>query len=106
MEQLEHYQHINPLYPMHITITDQCLYLGQSIEAIQLWQKTGVTIVALQRNENFQISPGPYAQLQLDDELYFVSDTDGWQRLHQFLYGTSQEKNSSGCLANRDELKI
>lgn len=111
MEQLEHYQHINPLYPMHIKITDQCLYLGQSIEAVQLWQKTGATIVALNRSENFQISPGPYAELQLDDELYFVSDADGWQRLHQFLYDTSREKISSVCSAdrkddfeNRDEL--
>ena len=86
-EQLEHYQHTNPLYPMHIKITMQCRFLGRSIKSLQLWQHTGTTVVALNHQGKFQVSPGPYAHLQAEDELYFVGDEGSWNKLHDFLYG-------------------
>ncbi len=60
----EHYKSMNPLAPFTLEITAQCRYLNQSIQEMQLWQRTGATLVALKRNDVLLRSPGPYTVLR------------------------------------------
>lgn len=73
VEQVEKYQHNDLLYPMHMKITKSCLYLGKSIKELSIWKRTGATIAAVNRKGQFIISPGPYAVIEPDDEIYFGS---------------------------------
>lgn len=88
VEQVEKYQHNDLLYPMHMKITKSCLYLGKSIKELSIWKRTGATIAAVNRKGQFIISPGPYAVIEPDDEIYFIGEEECWQRLYAFLYGT------------------
>lgn len=88
-----HYQYKNPLQPMKMSITEDCRYLGQSIGSIQLWQHTGVTIVAIENQDKTMIiSPGPYATFTAGEEIYFIGPTDSWLRLERFLYNTDENE--------------
>lgn len=87
---LAKYQHANPLIPMKTTLTEKCLYLGKTIGELNLWQHTGVTVVALGRDGIMQVSPGPYADFRAGDDVYFIGVTDSWQRMMNFLYGDMQ----------------
>ncbi|MBD8976310.1 GntR family transcriptional regulator [Veillonella magna] len=93
-EHLAHYQHTNPLQPLHMRVTEGCRYLGESIGTIKLWQNTGVTIVAIQSEGKMIISPGPYATLTAGEEIFFVGPEDSWQRLHHFLYNDMPTRKS------------
>lgn len=87
-ESVGHYQYKNPLQPMKMAITEGCRYLGQSIGSIQLWQHTGITIVAIEsKDKTMIISPGPYATFTAGEEIYFIGPADSWLRLERFLYG-------------------
>lgn len=88
-----HYQYKNPLQPMKMSITEDCRYLGQSIGSIQLWQHTGVTIVAIENQDKTMIiSPGPYATFTAGEDIYFIGPTDSWLRLERFLYNTDENE--------------
>lgn len=90
-ESVGHYQYKNPLQPMKMAITGACHYIGQSIGSIQLWQHTGVTIVAIEsQDKTMIISPGPYATFTAGEEIYFIGPADSWPRLERFLYGANE----------------
>ena len=77
---------MNPLMPFSIRITNQCKYLNKSVQDIQLWQHTGATMVGIKRDDVLLRSPGPYAVLQENDIIYFVSQEDADQKLREFLF--------------------
>lgn len=78
---------------MKMSITEDCRYLGQSIGSIQLWQHTGVTIVAIENQDKTMIiSPGPYATFTAGEEIYFIGPADSWLRLERFLYNTDENE--------------
>jgi len=92
-ESVGHYQYKNPLQPMKMAITEECRYLGQSIGSIQLWQHTGITIVAIEsQDKTMTISPGPYATFTAGEEIYFIGPADSWPRLKRFLYSENKEE--------------
>jgi K+/H+ antiporter YhaU regulatory subunit KhtT len=72
--------------PLEMTITDSCLHLRKTIGSMNLWNRTGATVVAIARNDEYIISPGPQASLQTGDVLYFVGDASTKQRLYAWLY--------------------
>lgn len=58
---------------------------GQSIGTLHFWQATGATIIALRRNQNTLLSPGPYAQLQEGDMVVFVGAPESVGAVEWFL---------------------
>ena len=58
---------------------------GQSIGTLHFWQATGATIIALRRNQNTLLSPGPYAQLQEGDMVVFVGAPESVGAVERFL---------------------
>lgn len=85
---VSHYQYTNPLQPMKMLIKENCKYLDQSIGSLQLWQHTGITVVAIEtKDKTMVISPGPYATLKAGEEIYFIGPADSWVRLEHYLYG-------------------
>lgn len=83
----EHYRTTNPLMPSSVKITDECVFIGKSINEIQLWQNTGATLVAIKRNGELMISPGPCAVIQEGDKLYFIAQDYSATGIVEYLYG-------------------
>lgn len=78
-------QSINPFVPFQLEITADCPYLSQSIGSIKFWQQTGATIIGIKKGEDLIISPGPYAELQAGDTLYFIGDDNCFSTVKQLL---------------------
>ncbi len=87
----ELYRSSNLLSPYMILITENCRFLGKTISEIKLWQFTGATLVAIKRNEQMILSPGPYACLQLHDILFFITGDLSDTHVREFLEGTGPE---------------
>jgi len=86
MSRIEHYRYINPFSPYKLEITKQCPYIGKTISDLAFWQNTSATIVAIKRDSQTIVSPGPYAVLQENDLIYFVGVPGTLDRVRNFIY--------------------
>lgn len=69
--------------PCELTITGECRFLNASIRDIQLWEHTGATVVAIAKDGELIISPGPLAVLEEGNVLYFVGSKPN---MYSYLY--------------------
>ncbi|HZK19225.1 MAG TPA: TrkA C-terminal domain-containing protein [Treponemataceae bacterium] len=90
MSRIEHYRYINPFSPYKLDITDKTPYLHLTISEIAFWQNTTATLIAIKRNGETILSPGPYMALNTDDIIYFVGGAGTLDRVRNFLYPESQ----------------
>lgn len=61
--------------------------IGQSLGKLHFWQATGATVVAIKRNKNVILSPGPYAELYDGDSIVFVGPEESVAAVRHFLNG-------------------
>ncbi|MEK4698165.1 TrkA C-terminal domain-containing protein [Solibacillus sp. FSL R7-0668] len=78
-------QSINPFIPFQIEVNDQCKFLNKNIGELHFWQQTGATIIAIKKQTELLLSPGPYAILQAGDVLYFIGNEQSYSVVQQFL---------------------
>lgn len=78
-------QSINPFIPFQIEVNDQCKFLNKTIGELHFWQQTGATIIAIKKQTELLLSPGPYAILQAGDVLYFIGNEQSFSVVQQFL---------------------
>lgn len=78
--------------PYDLHIDDHCAYVGRSIGELNIWQQTGATIVAIKRNSDFVISPGPYERIQVGDTILFVGNELSRQRMNNLFDMISEEE--------------
>lgn len=72
-----------------VRLSDQSGKIGKSIGELHFWQVTGATIVAIRRNQNTILSPGPYAELYAGDWIVFTGDEKCAAAVQSFLNGSS-----------------
>lgn len=77
---------INPLIPIQFKIESRCKYIGKTAAETKFWQNTGATIVAIKRDDNLIISPGPYIEILENDILLVVGDKHIHNSVPVFLY--------------------
>jgi K+/H+ antiporter YhaU regulatory subunit KhtT len=58
---------------------------GQSISDLKFWQQTNATIIAIRREENIILSPGPFMVLEEDDTIIFVGEIETVDAVISFL---------------------
>lgn len=78
-------QSINPFVPFQLEVSEGCPYLAKNIGEINFWQQTSATIIGIKKGNDLIISPGPYAELQEGDILYFVGNDQCFSVVKQFL---------------------
>ena len=74
-----------PNYEVRLSETSD--KIGLSIGELHFWQMTGATIVAIRRNQNTILSPGPYAELYAGDSIVFTGDEKSVAAVRSFLNG-------------------
>lgn len=82
----ERFRAFNPFTPFQIDITSDTPYIGKTISDVNFWHSTSATIVAIRRDDEILISPGPYAELCEGDTLFFIGDESCNERVSSFLY--------------------
>lgn len=83
---------LEPFVPYELKITGDCLYIDSSIGELNVWQKTGATVVAIKRNNEVIVSPGPYARISEGDVLLFVGNAMAKQRMMHMLFPDEKEE--------------
>ena len=86
IEKIECFRSTNPFIPYEILITSQTPLLGKSVAEMNFWQETFATVIAIRRNENLIVSPGPGAVFRLGDLVYFTGDGACPERVKKFIY--------------------
>ncbi|ASA24232.1 TrkA C-terminal domain-containing protein [Paenibacillus donghaensis] len=89
VEASDRLQNLKPYHPVEITVREGSHVAGNTISALQFWQNTGATIIALRRETNVTISPGPHVILRAGDVLVLVGDEKMYQRTTMFINGDS-----------------
>lgn len=74
-----------PIAPYEIIVNKDTDHFGKSIGVLNLWHQTGATVVAIEHEGQFLISPGPYAVIEKGDHIYFVGDESVYSRMKNFF---------------------
>lgn len=85
-ENTQQFQSTNPFIPFEIKITKDSKYLMKTASEAKFWQNTNATIIAIKRDDNIILSPGPYAEFRENDIYYFVGDENSYIRVKEFMY--------------------
>lgn len=75
-----------PLPNYELAIPGDSPLLGRSIGALNFWQRTGATIIAIRREENLILSPGPHAELLAGDVLLLVGTLTAVDAAHRLIH--------------------
>lgn len=78
-------QNLKPYNPVEIQVGRHSHAVGKTIAALEFWQKTGATVIALRRGTSVTISPGPHVIIIEDDILVMIGDGQVYQRTNQFI---------------------
>lgn len=78
-------RNLTPYNPIEVTVPEKSHIVNKTIADIKLWQHTGATVVAIRRNTEIVISPGPLARIQPYDRLVVVGDSDVLQQVTSFV---------------------
>lgn len=87
-------KNLNPYNPIEVKIPANSHLVGRTIADIKLWQHTGATVVAIRRDTDIIISPGPLAVIEADDRLVIVGNAEVLQRSTVFAHKTSLQSES------------
>ena len=86
IEKTERLQSVSSFMPKVVTITKLTRYLNQTVSDVNFWHNTHTTIIAIKRDDNLILSPGPYASFNEGDIFYFIGDETSDTRVMNFLY--------------------
>ena len=86
IERTDRFRSINPFAPFEIEITEHMPLINKSIAELNFWHNTTATIIAIKRDQNILLSPGPYAILMPQDTIYFIGDENCFERVKRYLY--------------------
>ncbi|MGX7092622.1 TrkA C-terminal domain-containing protein [Hutsoniella sourekii] len=81
-----------PFVPNELLLTEKAHWLNLSVADINLWHQTEATLVAVRRQGELVISPGPYFILQEQDRLYYVGPLSSIERMYHLFYGEDDSK--------------
>lgn len=70
-----------PFEPFQLYLNQVSELYGKQLKELNLWQTTGATIIAIERNGEIMLSPGPYAVLEKGDTIYFVGSELTYSRM-------------------------
>ncbi|WP_040195918.1 TrkA C-terminal domain-containing protein [Candidatus Soleaferrea massiliensis] len=77
-----------PFTNYEVKIEENSRVCGKNIGELQFWQATGATIIAIRREDNIILSPGPYAQLLAGDTVVFVGDLAAAEAAEKYIRET------------------
>lgn len=81
----EYYVETNPFQNYYATVKKNSPIVGKTLKELNFWQETRATIVALQRENQIILSPGPYITFLENDILIYVGDLSCVDAVEQYI---------------------
>lgn len=92
IEGTEQYKYFNPYTPFEIRVQPQAALVGQTPSSCNFWQNTGATIIAIKREEELVLSPGPYIAFEPGDVVVVVGSEEAYRRAKELICGRPSGK--------------
>ena len=86
-------KNFDPVLPFALRVTSDSIALGKTIDELCFWHNTGGTIVAIRRNEDLIVSPGPYAVFNEGDIFYIVGNENTRMAALNLLFAKSAQQD-------------
>lgn len=67
-------RNVGSIIPFESVVEDGSVAVNKSIGELNFWQNTKATIIAIKRNGDLFLSPGPYFTIKENDVLVYVGD--------------------------------
>jgi K+/H+ antiporter YhaU regulatory subunit KhtT len=81
----EKFSQSSPFSSYEVKIPKTSKLVNKTIGDCMFWQQTAATIVAIRRDKNIILSPGPYAVFQIDDIIVFIGDIKCTELVSEFI---------------------
>lgn len=81
--------------PYEIMVPSHSKVAAKTISDLNFWHQTGATIVAIEREEQIILSPGPYATLQVGDILHVVGDEQALHTAIRFVTADAHDRSEA-----------
>lgn len=75
----------NPFQNHEIPLPNNSSILGHTLAELNFWQETKATVIAIRRDGNIILSPGPYVLFQAADTIIFIGDSISVNAVHEFI---------------------
>lgn len=85
IDRTERFRSLNPFVPFEIHISSDSPHLNKTVANVNFWSNTYATIIAIRRDENLILSPGPDAMFYVNDILYFIGDDSCYERVCTYM---------------------
>ena len=96
----------NPFAPLEVEIPEKSHLIGKAIGEVNFWQNTGATIIAIKREDELILSPGPYMTFQDKDAFVMVGDEDAYDRVRHYIYDfVDPERHKAKAAEDPDKKK-
>lgn len=81
----EKFSESNPFHNFQIMIQENSSIIGHTLAELNFWQETRATVIAIRRDGEIILSPGPYILFQQNDIIIFVGDITTVQTVNDFI---------------------
>lgn len=76
---------VSPFIPYEIRVPEISNIINKRIEEINFWNETGATIVAIKKDNDYILSPGPYYLIDENDILVIVCNSECFLKAKDFI---------------------
>jgi K+/H+ antiporter YhaU regulatory subunit KhtT len=83
---VDRFSNISPFTLIEVNIEKNCKFLGKRVNEVMFWQQTGATMVAVRRDKDITISPGPDYIFTAGDIIVVIGSSDIYDKVSNFLY--------------------
>lgn len=84
-EKAAHYYTTNPFVPYQLQLTEDCPHLGKTLQELNFWHLTLATVIAIGRDGETILSPGPFESLRANDIVYYIGNRECIDRVNRLL---------------------
>ena len=85
IDNTDKFKNLSPFNPVQIRVSQTSPLINKSIGEIKFWQNTGGTIIAIIRNGDVLVSPGPYPTIQPNDTIVAVGGNVAIEVMYSFI---------------------
>lgn len=83
----ERFSQTNPFPNFETDIPEGSPLIGRTLGELRFWQQTSATVIAIRRQDQIILSPGPYATLMAEDTLVYIGDIQCFNAVTALVQG-------------------
>lgn len=73
------------LAPYEIIINKDTDHFGKTLDELNIWHQTGATVIAIENQGKFLLSPSPDTIIEKGDHVFFVGDDIAYSKMKHFF---------------------